>query len=111
MAADERPLLTHAQEIALAKRVERGDLAAKTEFMEKNMRLVVWVAQKYRGNGLDLTELVSEGTIGLVRAVELWNWRRGVRFSSYATHWIRQAIRAAISNLSRTIRVPAHLSA
>src|SRR5829696_4797656 len=99
MAADERPLLTRAQEVALAKRVEKGDLAAKTEFMERNLRLVVWVANKYRGHSLDLTELVSEGTVGLLRAVELWDWRRGVRFSSYATHWIRQAIRAALSNL------------
>jgi RNA polymerase primary sigma factor len=102
-------LLTAAEEVALAKRIERGDKAAKERMINSNLRLVVSIAKRYQGHGLPLGDLVQEGIIGLNRAVEKFDWRRGFKFSTYATWWIRQACQRAISNQSRTIRVPAHV--
>jgi RNA polymerase primary sigma factor len=103
------PLLTPAEEVALAKRIERGDIEAKHRMVECNLRLVVSVAKRYRGMGLPLLDLIQEGAIGLNRAVEKFDWRRGHKFSTYATWWIRQAIQRAISNNARTIRIPVHV--
>ena len=102
-------LLTAAEEVALAKRVERGDAAAKELMINSNLRLVVSIAKRYQGHGLPLGDLVQEGVIGLNRAVEKFDWRRGFKFSTYATWWIRQACQRAISNQSTTIRVPTHV--
>jgi RNA polymerase primary sigma factor len=102
-------LLTAAEEVALAKRIERGDKEAKERMINSNLRLVVSIAKRYQGHGLPLGDLVQEGIIGLNRAVEKFDWRRGFKFSTYATWWIRQACQRAISNQSRTIRVPAHV--
>ena len=102
------PLLTAAEEVALAKRIERGDIEAKHRMVESNLRLVVSIAKRYRGFGLPLLDLIQEGAIGLTRAVEKFDWRRGHKFSTYATWWIRQAIQRAISNHARTIRIPVH---
>jgi len=103
------PLLTAAEEVALAKRIERGDIEAKHRMVECNLRLVVSIAKRYRGFGLPMLDLVQEGAIGLNRAVEKFDWRRGHKFSTYATWWIRQAIQRAISNNARTIRLPVHM--
>jgi RNA polymerase primary sigma factor len=103
------PLLTAADEVALAKRVERGDAEAKERMINSNLRLVISIAKRYQGHGLTLLDLVQEGVIGLNRAVEKFDWRRGFKFSTYATWWIRQACQRAISNQSRTIRVPTHV--
>jgi RNA polymerase primary sigma factor len=103
------PLLTPADELRLAKRVERGDPAAKTRMIESNLRLVVSIAKQYRGLGLPFDDLIQEGAIGLNRAVEKFDWRRGHKFSTYATWWIRQAVQRAISRQSRTIRLPIHV--
>jgi RNA polymerase primary sigma factor len=103
------PLLTAAQEISLAKRVERGDLAAKQTLIEANLRLVVSIAKRYTGRGMLLLDLIQEGNLGLMRAVEKFDWRRGCRLSTYATWWIRQAIVRGITDQARTIRVPAHM--
>jgi RNA polymerase primary sigma factor len=103
------PLLTAAEEVALAKRIERGDIVAKHRMVESNLRLVVSIAKRYRGFGLPLLDLIQEGAIGLNRAVEKFDWRRGHKFSTYATWWIRQAIQRAISNNARTIRIPVHV--
>jgi RNA polymerase primary sigma factor len=102
-------LLTAAEEVELAKRIERGDTSAKTRMINSNLRLVVSIAKRYQGHGLPLGDLIQEGIIGLNRAVEKFDWRRGFKFSTYATWWIRQACQRAISNQSRTIRVPAHV--
>jgi RNA polymerase primary sigma factor len=102
-------LLTAAEEVALAKRIERGDREAKERMINSNLRLVVSIAKRYQGHGVPLGDLVQDGIIGLNRAVEKFDWRRGFKFSTYATWWIRQACQRAISNQSRTIRVPAHV--
>jgi RNA polymerase primary sigma factor len=101
-------LLTPAEEVALAKRIERGDIEAKHRMVESNLRLVVSIAKRYRGMGLPLLDLIQEGAIGLNRAAEKFDWRRGHKFSTYATWWIRQAIQRAVSNNARTIRIPIH---
>jgi RNA polymerase primary sigma factor len=102
-------LLTAAEEVELAKRVERGDKDAKERMINSNLRLVVSIAKRYQGHGVPLGDLIQEGIIGLNRAVEKFDWRRGFKFSTYATWWIRQACQRGISNQSRTIRVPAHV--
>jgi RNA polymerase primary sigma factor len=102
-------LLTAAEEVALAKRIERGDSQAKERMINSNLRLVVSIAKRYRGHGVSFGDLIQEGVIGLNRAVEKFDWRKGFKFSTYATWWIRQACQRAISNQSRTIRVPAHV--
>jgi RNA polymerase primary sigma factor len=103
------PLLTAAEEVRLAKRIERGDPAAKTRMIESNLRLVVSIAKQYRGLGLPFDDLIQEGAIGLNRAVEKFDWRRGHKFSTYATWWIRQAVQRALSRQARTIRLPIHV--
>jgi RNA polymerase primary sigma factor len=102
-------LLTAADEVALAKRVERGDLAAKERMINSNLRLVVSVAKRYQGHGVPLGDLIQDGVIGLNRAVEKFDWRRGFKFSTYATWWIRQAVQRSVANQARTIRVPVHV--
>jgi RNA polymerase primary sigma factor len=104
------PLLTAAEEVELAKRVERGDAEAKEQMINSNLRLVVSIAKRYQGHGLSLLDLIQEGVIGLIRAVEKFDWRRGFKFSTYATWWIRQAVQRGVQNRSRTIRVPVHVA-
>ena len=104
------PLLTKDEEVMLAKRIEAGDPVAKRRMIESNLRLVVSVAKRYRGHGVPFLDLIQEGTIGLVRAVEKFDWRRDLKFSTYATWWIRQAVQRAVPNQSRTIRLPVHVS-
>jgi RNA polymerase primary sigma factor len=107
--AGRHPLLTAPQEVELAKRVERGDLRAKTTMIQANLRLVVSIAKHYRNQGLPFLDLIQEGTLGLIRAVEKFDWRRGYKFSTYATWWIRQAVARALADKARTIRMPVHI--
>ena len=104
------PLLRPSEEIELAKRIEKGDLAAKERMINSNLRLVVANARRYQGQGLALGDLIQEGMLGLIRAVEKFDWRKGFRFSTYATLWIRQAIQRGLENTSRTIRLPVHVA-
>ena len=103
------PLLTAAEEVELAKRIEHGDKEAKDIMINSNLRLVVSIAKKYQGHGLSLLDLIQEGIIGLIRGVEKFDWRRGYKFSTYATWWIRQAVQRGVANKSRTIRIPVHI--
>ncbi len=107
--AGRHALLTAAQEVELAKRIERGDLAAKQRMIQSNLRLVVSIAKNYRNQGLPFLDLIQEGTLGLIRAVEKFDWRRGYKFSTYATWWIRQAVARALADKARTIRMPVHI--
>jgi RNA polymerase primary sigma factor len=108
--ARSHPLLTAAEETELAKRIERGDLEAKERMINSNLRLVVSQARRYQGHGLPMEDLVQEGMLGLIRAVEKFDWRRGFKFSTYGTLWIRQAIQRGLQNHGRTIRVPVHVA-
>jgi RNA polymerase primary sigma factor len=107
--AGRHTLLTAAQEVALAKRIERGDLVAKQTMIQSNLRLVISIAKNYRNQGLPFLDLIQEGTLGLIRAVEKFDWRRGFKFSTYATWWIRQAVARALADKARTIRMPVHI--
>lgn len=109
-SARAHPLLTAAEEVELAKRIERGDLEAKERMINSNLRLVVSQARRYQGHGLEMGDLVQEGMLGLIRAVEKFDWRRGFKFSTYGTLWIRQAIQRGLQNHGRTIRVPVHVA-
>jgi RNA polymerase primary sigma factor len=103
------PLLSAADEVELSKRIERGDLEAKERMVNSNLRLVVSIAKKYQGHELSLLDLIQEGILGLIRAAEKFDWRKGYKFSTYATFWIRQAIQRGMANQGRTIRLPVHI--
>ena len=107
--AGRHQLLTAAQEVELAKKIERGDMLAKQHMIQSNLRLVVSIAKNYRNQGLPFLDLIQEGTLGLIRAVEKFDWRRGFKFSTYATWWIRQAVARALADKARTIRMPVHI--
>ena len=108
-AAGRHKLLTAADEVSLAKRIEKGDLAAKERMINSNLRLVVSIAKRYQGHDVPLLDLIQEGVIGLNRAAEKFDWRKGYKFSTYATWWIRQACQRAVANQSKTIRIPVHV--
>jgi RNA polymerase primary sigma factor len=103
------PLLTAAEEVALAKRIERGDNKATQTMVNSNLRLVVSIAKRYRNQGVPFLDLIQEGTFGLIRAAEKFDWRRGYKFSTYATWWVRQAVQRAVQNQAATIRLPVHV--
>src|SRR6266545_2166625 len=107
--AGRHALLTAAQEVGLSKLIERGDPEAKQKMIQSNLRLVVSIAKNYRNQGLPFLDLIQEGTLGLIRAVEKFDWRRGYKFSTYATWWIRQAVARALADKARTIRMPVHI--
>src|SRR5256886_10888333 len=102
-------LLTADEEIELAKRIERGDLEAKEQMINSNLRLVVSIAKKYQGHEMPLLDLIQEGILGLIRASEKFDWRRGYKFSTYATFWVRESIQRGLANKGRTIRLPVHI--
>src|SRR6476659_5358171 len=108
--ASRYPLLTREEEVELAKRIERGDLEAKERLINSTLRLVIKCARRYQGHGLSLQDLVQEAMLGLIRAAEKFDWRRGYKFSTYATLWIRQAIQRGLDNTGRAVRVPAHVA-
>src|SRR5436190_8598173 len=108
--ASRYPLLTREEEVELAKRIERGDLAAKERLINSNLRLVIKFARRYQGHGLPLQDLVQEAMLGLIRAAEKFDWRRGYKFSTYAVLWIKQAIQRGLDNSGRAVRVPAHVA-
>ena len=109
MAIHRIPLLSYVEEVEIAKKIENGDLTAKNKLVSANLRLVVAVAKKYFNRGLPIQDLIQEGSIGLIKAAEKFEWKKGYKFSTYATWWIRQAITRAIADRSRTIRIPVHL--
>ena len=104
------PLLTAAEEVELAQRIERGDLAAKERLINSNLRLVIKFARRYQGFGLPLGDLVQEAMLGLIRAAEKFDWRRGYKFSTYAVLWIKQSIQRGLDNTGRPVRIPAHIA-
>jgi RNA polymerase sigma factor (sigma-70 family) len=104
------PLLTAAEEVELAQRIERGDLAAKDRLINSNLRLVIKFARRYQGHGLDLGDLIQEAMLGLIRATEKFDWRRGYKFSTYAVLWIKQSIQRGLDNTGRPVRIPAHVA-
>src|ERR671924_94757 len=108
--ASRYPLLTAEEEVELAKRIERGDLAAKERLINSNLRLVIKFARRYQGHGLSLQDLVQEAMLGLIRAAEKFDWRRGYKFSTYAVLWIKQSIQRGLDNSGRAVRIPAHVA-